>query len=156
MSIGESGGGLPPDILCWDEDDILEDCQRAVETLHDPARHAMQRVALAPCSPFSVSMDLMRNSAEMARSLGVGLHTHLAENVEDIDYSLAQFGMRPGEYIEALGWTGDDVGMRTACSSMPARSTCSPAPAPVWRTVPVPTCGSPAGLRRCAGWRMPA
>ena len=65
----------------------------------------MQRVALAPCSPFSVSMDLMRNSAEMARSLGVGLHTHLAENVEDIDYSLAQFGMRPGEYIEALGWT---------------------------------------------------
>ena len=109
MSIGESGGGLPPDILCWNEGDILEDCQRAVETLHDPSRHAMQRVALAPCSPFSVSMDLMRNSAEMARSLGVGLHTHLAENVEDIDYSLAQFGMRPGEYIEALGWTGDDV-----------------------------------------------
>ena len=109
MSIGESGGGLPPDILCWNESDILEDCQRAVETLHDPSRHAMQRVALAPCSPFSVSMDLMRNSAEMARSLGVGLHTHLAENVEDIDYSLAQFGMRPGEYIEALGWTGDDV-----------------------------------------------
>ena len=109
MSIGESGGGLPPDILCWDEDDILADCQRVVETLHDPARHAMQRVALAPCSPFSVSMDLMRTSAEMARSLGVGLHTHLAENVEDIDYSLAQFGMRPGEYIEAVGWTGDDV-----------------------------------------------
>ena len=109
MSIGESGGGLPPDILCWDEADILEDCQRAVEKFHDPARHAMQRVALAPCSPFSVSMDLMRLSAEMARSLGVGLHTHLAENVEDIDYSLAQFGMRPGEYIEAVGWTGDDV-----------------------------------------------
>ena len=109
MSIGESGGGLPPDILCWNEDDILSDCQRVVEQFHDPARHAMQRVALAPCSPFSVSMDLMRDSATMARSLGVGLHTHLAENVEDIDYSLAQFGMRPGEYIEAVGWTGDDV-----------------------------------------------
>ncbi|MGC6453859.1 MAG: amidohydrolase family protein, partial [Candidatus Puniceispirillaceae bacterium] len=98
MSIGESGGGLPPDILCWDEADILTDCQRVVEQFHDPARHAMQRVALAPCSPFSVSMDLMRESATMARGLGVGLHTHLAENVEDIDYSLAQFGMRPGEY----------------------------------------------------------
>jgi len=109
MSIGESGGGLPPDILCWDEADILTDCQRVVEAFHDPARHAMQRVALAPCSPSSVSMDLMRESAAMARSLGVGLHTHLAENVEDIDYSLAQFGMRPGEYIEAVGWTGDDV-----------------------------------------------
>ena len=109
MSIGDSGGGLPPDILCWDEADILTDCQRVVETFHNPARHAMQRVALAPCSPFSVSMDLMRESATMARSLGVGLHTHLAENVEDIDYSLAQFGMRPGDYIEAVGWTGDDV-----------------------------------------------
>ena len=109
MSIGESGGGLPPDILCWDEADILADCQRVVETFHDPSRHAMQRVALAPCSPFSVSMDLMRESAIMARGLGVGLHTHLAENVEDIDYSLAQFGMRPGDYIEAVGWTGDDV-----------------------------------------------
>ena len=69
----------------------------------------MQRIALAPCSPFSVSIDLMRESAEMARSYGVGLHTHLAENVEDIEYGLQQFGMRPGEYIEAVGWTGDDV-----------------------------------------------
>ena len=109
MSIGESGGGLPPDILCWAENDILADCQRVVETFNDPARHAMQRVGLAPCSPFSVSMDLMRETASMARALGVGLHTHLAENVEDIDYSLAHFGMRPGEYIEAVGWTGNDV-----------------------------------------------
>ena len=109
MSIGESKGGLPPDILCWDEADILKDCQRVVETFHNPERFAMQRVALAPCSPFSVSMDLMRESAAMARSYGVGLHTHLAENVEDIDYSLATFGMRPGDYIEAVGWTGHDV-----------------------------------------------
>ena len=109
MSIGESKGGLPPDNLCEDEGAILADSQRVVEAFHNPARHAMQRVALAPCSPFSVSMDLMRETADMARSLGVGLHTHLAENVEDIDYSLAQFGMRPGDYAEAVGWTGDDV-----------------------------------------------
>ena len=109
MSIGESKGGLPPDNLCEDEAVILADSQRVVEAFHNPARHAMQRVALAPCSPFSVSMDLMRETADMARSLGVGLHTHLAENVEDIDYSLAQFGMRPGDYAEAVGWTGDDV-----------------------------------------------
>ena len=109
MSIGESKGGLPPDILCEDEGAILADSQRVVEAFHNPVRHAMQRVALAPCSPFSVSMDLMRETADMARALGVGLHTHLAENVEDIDYSLAQFGMRPGDYAEAVGWTGDDV-----------------------------------------------
>ena len=109
MSIGESKGGLPPDNLCEDEAAILADSQRVVEAFHNPARHAMQRVALAPCSPFSVSMDLMRETADMARSLGVGLHTHLAENVEDIDYSLAQFGMRPGDYAEAVGWIGDDV-----------------------------------------------
>ena len=109
MSIGESKGGLPPDNLCEDEAAILADSQRVVEAFHNPARHAMQRVALAPCSPFSVSMDLMRETANMARSLGVGLHTHLAENVEDIDYSLAQFGMRPGDYAEAVGWIGDDV-----------------------------------------------
>ncbi len=109
MSIGESKGGLPPDNLCEDEAAILADSQRVVEAFHNPARNAMQRVALAPCSPFSVSMDLMRETADMARALGVGLHTHLAENVEDIDYSLAQFGMRPGDYAEAVGWTGDDV-----------------------------------------------
>ena len=109
MSIGESKGGLPPDNLCEDEAAILADSQRVVEAFHNPVRHAMQRVALAPCSPFSVSMDLMRETADMARALGVGLHTHLAENVEDIDYSLAQFGMRPGDYAEAVGWTGDDV-----------------------------------------------
>ena len=109
MSIGKSKGGLPPDNLCEEEAAILADSQRVVEAFHNPARHAMQRVALAPCSPFSVSMDLMRETADMARALGVGLHTHLAENVEDIDYSLAQFGMRPGDYAEAVGWTGDDV-----------------------------------------------
>ena len=109
MSIGESQGGLPPDYLTESEAVILADCQRLVEAHHDPSRYAMTRVALAPCSPFSVSMDLMRETAEMARSYGVGLHTHLAENREDIDYSLASFGMRPGDYAEAVGWVGADV-----------------------------------------------
>ena len=109
MSIGESQGGLPPDYLTESEAVILADCQRLVEAHHDPGRYAMTRVALAPCSPFSVSMDLMRETAKMARSYRVGLHTHLAENSEDIDYSLASFGMRPGDYAEAVGWVGADV-----------------------------------------------
>ena len=109
MSIGESEGGLPPDSLTEKETFILSESQRLIETYNDSSRYAMQRVALAPCSPFSVSIDLMRESAAMARSYGVGLHTHLAENAEDIEYGLQQFGMRPGEYVEAVGWTGDDV-----------------------------------------------
>ena len=109
MSIGESHGGLPPDSLTEKENFILSESQRLIETYNDSSRYAMQRVALAPCSPFSVSIDLMRESAAMARSYGVGLHTHLAENAEDIEYGLQQFGMRPGEYVEAVGWTGDDV-----------------------------------------------
>ena len=109
MSIGESQGGLPPDSLTEKEPFILSESQRLIETYNDSSRYAMQRVALAPCSPFSVSIDLMRESAAMARSYGVGLHTHLAENAEDIEYGLQQFGMRPGEYVEAVGWTGDDV-----------------------------------------------
>ena len=109
MSIGESKGGLPPDQLTEAEGSILGDCQRLIESHHNADRYAMQRVALAPCSPFSVSMDLMRETAHMARAYQVGLHTHLAENSEDIDYSIASFGMRPGEYIEAVEWTGNDV-----------------------------------------------
>ena len=109
MSIGESQGGLPPDSLTEKESFILSESQRLIESYNDSSRYAMQRVALAPCSPFSVSIDLMRESAAMARSYGVGLHTHLAENAEDIEYGLQQFGMRPGEYVEAVGWTGDDV-----------------------------------------------
>ena len=109
MSIGETQGGLPPDRLTEGEPAILKDCQRVIEMYHDAERHAMQRVALAPCSPFSVSIDLMSETAKMARAYKVGLHTHLAENVEDIDYSLNSFGMRPGEYIEAVGWVGHDV-----------------------------------------------
>ena len=109
MSIGESDGGLPPDSLVEREADILDDCIRVVDAFHDPAEGAMVRVGIAPCSPFSVSRELMRDAALLARDKGVMLHTHLAENDEDIRYSLANFGMRPGQYAEELGWTGPDV-----------------------------------------------
>lgn len=109
MSIGESAGGLPPDALVEREAAILEDMIRVVDAFHDPREGAMVRVGLAPCSPFSVSRELMRDAALLARDKGVMLHTHLAENAEDIAYSLAQFGVRPGQYAEDLGWTGPDV-----------------------------------------------
>jgi cytosine/adenosine deaminase-related metal-dependent hydrolase len=109
MSIGESAGGLPPDSLVEREAAILDDMIRVVDRFHDPREGAMVRVGLAPCSPFSVSRDLMRDTALLARDKGVMLHTHLAENDEDVAYSLAQFGCRPGQYAEDLGWTGDDV-----------------------------------------------
>ena len=109
MSIGESAGGLPPDSLVENENAILEDMIRVVDAHHNPAAGSMLRVGLAPCSPFSVTRDLMRNAALLARDKGVMLHTHLAENDEDIAYSLAKFGCRPGQYAQDLGWTGDDV-----------------------------------------------
>lgn len=109
MSIGESAGGLPPDSLVEREDAILRDMDRVVAAFHDPSEGAMVRVGLAPCSPFSVSRELMRDTAIMARDKGVMLHTHLAENDEDVAYSLATFGCRPGQYAEDLGWTGADV-----------------------------------------------
>lgn len=109
MSIGESAGGLPPDSLVEREADILNDCIRVIDAFHDPREGSMCRVGVAPCSPFSVSRGLMRDAADLARDKGVMLHTHLAENDEDIAYSLAQFGCRPGQYAEDLGWTGADV-----------------------------------------------
>ena len=109
MSIGESAGGLPPDALVEDEDAILEDCIRVIDAFHDSAEGSMCRVGIAPCSPFSVSTDLMRDAAVLARDKGVMLHTHLAENEEDIAYSLATFGCRPGQYAQDLGWVGPDV-----------------------------------------------
>jgi len=109
MSIGESQGGLPPDALVEAEGAILEDCIRVIDTFHDAAEGSMCRVGIAPCSPFSVSTELMRNAALLARDKGVMLHTHLAENDEDVAYSLEQFGCRPGQYAESLGWVGPDV-----------------------------------------------
>ncbi len=109
MSVGESAGGLPPDSVVEAEPAILRDMERVVDAFHDPGPGAMVRVGLAPCSPFSVSTGLMADAAALAREKGVMLHTHLAENDEDIAYSLSQFGCRPGQYAEDLGWTGEHV-----------------------------------------------
>ena len=109
MSLGESAGGLPPDSVVETEPAILRDCQRVIEQFHDPARYAMLRVVVAPCSPFSVTPDLMRESARLARAYGVTLHTHLAETRDEEDFCLAQFGARPGAYAEQLEWVGSDV-----------------------------------------------
>ncbi len=109
MSVGRSKGGLPPDSLVEREADIIKDTQRVIEAYHDARRFAMQRIAVAPCSPFSVSRDLMRESAALARAFGVSLHTHLAENTNDVDYSREKFGMTPAEYAEDTGWLGRDV-----------------------------------------------
>jgi 8-oxoguanine deaminase len=109
MSVGESAGGLPPDSVVETEAHILGDTQRVIERWHDPARHAMQRIVVAPCSPFSVSRELMRDAAVLARAHGVSLHTHLAENDKDIAYTREKFNCTPAEYAEQLGWVGPDV-----------------------------------------------
>lgn len=109
MSVGQSKGGLPPDSVVEQESAILDDTRRLIETYHDSRRHAMQRIVVAPCSPFSVSRDLMRESAALARSHGVSMHTHLAENLNDIAYSREKFNMTPAEYAEDCGWVGHDV-----------------------------------------------
>jgi 8-oxoguanine deaminase len=109
LSLGESRGGLPPDKATENEADILKDSVRVIERFHDAARYAMVRVALAPCSPFSVTPDLMLESARLARYYGVMLHTHLAETRDEDAFCLARFGKRPLDYAESLEWTGQDV-----------------------------------------------
>lgn len=109
MSVGESKGGLPPDSVVEQETAILKDTQRVIEAFHNPEPLAMQRVVVAPCSPFSVSRDLMREAAALARATGTMLHTHLAENDSDITYSRQTFNMTPAEYAEDTGWVGADV-----------------------------------------------
>ena len=109
MSVGQSQGGLPPDRVVEREDFILKETQRLIETHHDGAHGAMTQVAVAPCSPFSVSRDLMRSSAELARHYKVRLHTHLAENDHDVAYSQEKFNCTPAQYAQDLGWVGDDV-----------------------------------------------
>ena len=109
MSVGQSAGGLPPDDLVEAEPAILNDTIRVIDRFHDPRPGAMVRVGVAPCSPFSVSQGLMRDAALLAREKGVMLHTHLAEDADDVAFSLERFGCRPGDYAESLGWTGPDV-----------------------------------------------
>ncbi|MEV6059706.1 8-oxoguanine deaminase [Nocardia asteroides] len=109
MDLGQSHGGLPPDEVVESIDDILAASSAAIEQWHDPGFDAMVRIALAPCSPFSVTADLMRESAALARSAGVRLHTHLAETVDEQDFCLDSFGCTPAQYMERLGWLGEDV-----------------------------------------------
>jgi len=109
MSLGESKGGLPPDRVVEEEPQILKDSQRLIEEYHDPNWGAMTQIVLAPCSPFSVTADLMRESAVLAREYGVCLHTHLAETQDEEEFCLEKFGYRPVEYMELLNWVGDDV-----------------------------------------------
>lgn len=109
MSRGRSNGGLPPDDVVEREDAILADSQRVIESFHDPAPGAMTRVVLAPCSPFSVTSDLMRESIALARSYGVHSHTHLAETLDEDEFCRAEHGCSPVELCEELGWTGPDV-----------------------------------------------
>ena len=110
MSLGQSQGGLPPDSVCENEDSILADCERVIDEFHDPEPLSMLRIGLAPCSPFSVTADLMRKTAALARRHpGVRLHTHLAETIDENRFCEELFGMRPLPYLQSLGWTGDDV-----------------------------------------------
>jgi cytosine/adenosine deaminase-related metal-dependent hydrolase len=109
MSVGRSRGGLPPDDAVEDEAEILRDCERVIAEYHDPARYAMTRIVLAPCSPFSVSPELMSASATLARKHGCFLHTHLGETDDEERYCLEHFGKRPVAFAESLGWSGPDV-----------------------------------------------
>jgi cytosine/adenosine deaminase-related metal-dependent hydrolase len=109
MSLGESAGGLPPDSVVEDEDAILADTEAVIGRFHDPSRGSMCRVVVAPCSPFSVTPKLMRESAELARRHGVRMHTHVAETLDEEAFCLERFGQRPFDLMRDLGWTGDDV-----------------------------------------------
>ena len=109
MSLGESKGGLPPDSVVDDEDSILKDSQRLIQKYHDPKPGSMVQIVLAPCSPFSVTTDLMKQSARLAREYGVHLHTHLAETEDEEQFCLQQFGHRPVRYMQEVDWVGDDV-----------------------------------------------
>lgn len=110
LSLGESKGGLPPDEVTEEEDFILADCQRVIETFHDASRGSMVQIVLAPCSPFSVSAELLRDTAALARQYdSVGLHTHLAETLDEESYTLERYGLRPVEWMETVDWLGNDV-----------------------------------------------
>lgn len=109
MSLGESKGGLPPDSVVDSEESILQDSQRLIETYHDPKPGSMLQIVLAPCSPFSVTSDLMKESARMARHFGVHLHTHLAETQDEEEFCKKMFGYRPVGYMQSVDWIGEDV-----------------------------------------------
>lgn len=109
MDLSQKDGGLPPDSVVQTIDEILEDSQRLVRVWHDPEPYSMRQVVLAPCSPFSVSSDLLKESADLTRALGVRMHTHVAETADECRYTLDKYGLRPLGYLHSLGWTGKDV-----------------------------------------------
>jgi 8-oxoguanine deaminase len=109
MSLGASNGGLPPDAIVESDDAILRDSQRVIERYHDPKPGAMVQIVLAPCSPFSVTADLLKQSAQLARQYGVHLHTHLAETEDEVQFCLHTVGHRPVDYMQAVEWVGEDV-----------------------------------------------
>lgn len=109
MSLSKKDGGLPPDSVVQTVDEILYDSERLIKKYHDSSKNSMRQIALAPCSPFSVTAELMKDSAVLARKYGVRLHTHLAETIDEEDFTLKKFNMRPLEYMESLGWVGPDV-----------------------------------------------
>jgi cytosine/adenosine deaminase-related metal-dependent hydrolase len=140
MDLGVSSGGLPPDSVVEDRDAIFAAYEDALTRFHDPSPGSMCRIALAPCSPFSVTRELMAETAEYARSRGVRLHTHMAETVEEEAFCQELFGVRPVEYLEELGWLGDDVWL-AHCPSSNARLGAGIAP-----VAPLVQAGAPVGL----------
>ena len=139
MDLSVKDGGLPPDSVVQPIDVILKESEKAVKKFHDPKPYAMHRVALAPCSPFSVSEELLRQSAMLARQLGVRLHTHLAETKDEERYLLETRGIRPLAYMEELGWVGSDVWYAHGITSTTTSSRCSHPPKPALPTVPSAT-----------------
>jgi cytosine/adenosine deaminase-related metal-dependent hydrolase len=146
MSLGQSKGGLPPDDCVEDENAILKDSIRVIERYHDSAQGSMLQIVLAPCSPFSVTAELMRESAKMARHYGVKLHTHLCETLDEERYTLQHRGLRPAAYMESLDWVGQDVWYAHAVhvNDEEISRTRAPASAIARRR----TCGSRPGSRR--------
>ena len=109
MSLSKKDGGLPPDSVVQSVEEILEDSERLIKKYHDASPYSMRQVALAPCSPFSVTGELMKKSAELARKHKVRLHTHLCETIDEENFTIEKFGMRPLKYMESVGWIGEDV-----------------------------------------------
>ncbi len=123
MSLGEEAGGLPPDHVVQSEGEVLQESERLIRKYHDPSFGAMLTIALAPCSPFSVSSELMKETAALARKHGVRLHTHLAETVDEDVYCQERFGSRPLDYLEQVGWLADDVWIAHAIHLRPEEIT---------------------------------
>ncbi len=156
MSLGESRGGLPPDECVEDEKAILKDCVRVVESYHDRTRGAMTRVVLGPCSPFSVSTDLLKESAQLARAYKVSLHTHLCETWDEERYTLEKYRQRPVAWMETLGWLGNDVWFAHAVHVDDEEIQQFAAAGWEQRIAPAPTCGSARGSRPSKSTWRPA